>query len=44
MRTAGQVTRNAQLYRQPVPLGLWAALRAEGLLRADAPVDAKVPG
>ena len=39
MRTAGQVTRNAQLYRQPVPPGLWTALRAEGLLRADTPVD-----
>jgi D-threo-aldose 1-dehydrogenase len=37
MRNAAQVTRNTRLLGQPVPAGLWAALRAEGLLRADTP-------
>jgi D-threo-aldose 1-dehydrogenase len=37
MRTADQVTRNTRLIRRPVPAGLWAALRDEGLLRADTP-------
>jgi hypothetical protein len=38
MRTAAQVARYTQLIRKPVPAGLWAALRDEGLLRADTPV------
>jgi len=35
MRTAAQVRRNVELLRRPVPAGLWAALRANGLLRAE---------
>jgi D-threo-aldose 1-dehydrogenase len=35
MRTAGEVRQNVELLRRPVPAGLWAALRAEGLLRAE---------
>jgi D-threo-aldose 1-dehydrogenase len=38
MRTAAQVARNVGLTRRSVPAGLWAALRGEGLLRADTPV------
>jgi D-threo-aldose 1-dehydrogenase len=38
MRTAAQVGRNTRLIHRPVPAGLWAALRGEGLLRADTPV------
>lgn len=34
-RTAAQVARNTRLFEQPVPSGLWAALRAQGLVRAD---------
>ena len=37
MRTAAQVARNTRLFDQPVPDGLWAALREEGLLRAGRP-------
>lgn len=33
MRTAGQVARNVALYRAGVPEGLWADLRAGGLIR-----------
>jgi D-threo-aldose 1-dehydrogenase len=38
MRSAGQVRRNVELFERPVPAELWAELKAEGLLRADAPV------
>ena len=41
MRTAAQVARNTQLFQQRVPPGLWAALRAEGLVRADTPEPAQ---
>jgi D-threo-aldose 1-dehydrogenase len=36
-RSAEQVRRNAALFGAPVPRELWAELKAEGLLRADAP-------
>ena len=36
-RSAAQVHRNAELFGAAVPAGLWAELRAEGLLREDAP-------
>ena len=39
MRSADQVARNVELYAKPVPGELWAALRAEGLIRADTPMD-----
>jgi D-threo-aldose 1-dehydrogenase len=38
MRTAAEVRRNAALLAEPVPAGVWTDLRAEGLLRPDAPV------
>jgi D-threo-aldose 1-dehydrogenase len=34
-----QLDRNVRLCRAGVPLDVWAELKAEGLLRADAPVD-----
>jgi len=37
-RSAAQIERNAGLYNQPIPNELWRELRAEGLLRNDAPV------
>nr|WP_245695381.1 aldo/keto reductase [Streptomyces antibioticus] len=33
MRTAEQVRRNVELHAQPVPDGLWAELREQGLIR-----------
>jgi D-threo-aldose 1-dehydrogenase len=36
-RSAAQVERNVALYRDRVPTELWAELKAEGLLREDAP-------
>jgi D-threo-aldose 1-dehydrogenase len=36
-RDAAQVTRNAELFEAAVPDDLWRELKAEGLLRADAP-------
>ncbi|OGG52268.1 MAG: pyridoxal 4-dehydrogenase [Candidatus Handelsmanbacteria bacterium RIFCSPLOWO2_12_FULL_64_10] len=33
----GHVQSNARLFRHPIPAGLWADLKAEGLLREDAP-------
>lgn len=38
VRTAGEVARNVDLRTGDVPARLWEQLRAEGLLRADAPV------
>ncbi|MFC8343252.1 aldo/keto reductase [Streptomyces sp. NPDC057280] len=35
MRTAEQVRRNVELHARTVPDGLWAALREQGLIRAD---------
>lgn len=37
-RSAEQVERNAALYRGPIAPDLWSELKAEGLLRDDAPV------
>jgi D-threo-aldose 1-dehydrogenase len=39
-RSATQVERNAALFAARIPAGLWAELRAEGLLREDAPAPA----
>jgi D-threo-aldose 1-dehydrogenase len=39
-RSATQVERNAALVAARIPAGLWAELRAEGLLREDAPAPA----
>jgi D-threo-aldose 1-dehydrogenase len=36
-RSREQVERNVSLHREGVPTGLWEELKAEGLLRADAP-------
>jgi D-threo-aldose 1-dehydrogenase len=36
-RDAAQVARNAELFESAVPDDLWRELKAEGLLRADAP-------
>lgn len=36
--SAKQTARNASLFREHIPDGLWSDLREEGLLRADAPV------
>ncbi len=33
-----QVERNVATFRHPIPVDLWAQLKAEGLLREDAPV------
>jgi len=41
-RSPGQVERNAALFQVPPPSALWAQLKEEGLLRADAPVPATV--
>jgi D-threo-aldose 1-dehydrogenase len=37
-RTAAEVQRNATLFDANIPAALWAELKAEGLVRADAPV------
>lgn len=39
-RDAAQITRNAELFAQPVPAELWPDLVESGLLRPDAPVPA----
>jgi D-threo-aldose 1-dehydrogenase len=39
-RSPEQVEQNARLSRAPIPAELWRELRAEGLLRPDAPVPA----
>ena len=38
MRTPAEVKRNLETIEQPIPADLWAELKAEGLLRDDAPV------
>src|SRR5204862_6346585 len=35
--SAAQVERNAALFEAEIPSAVWAELKAEGLLRADAP-------
>ena len=37
-RSAEQIETNAALYREPIPADLWDELKANGLLREDAPV------
>jgi D-threo-aldose 1-dehydrogenase len=37
VRTVEQVRRNVELYRAAIPSELWDELKAEGLIRADAP-------
>jgi D-threo-aldose 1-dehydrogenase len=39
-RTPDEVRQNAISFETPVPAALWDALRADGLIRADAPVPA----
>jgi D-threo-aldose 1-dehydrogenase len=34
------VKRNVETFTHPIPADLWAELKQEGLLRADAPVPA----
>ncbi len=38
--SAAQVERNVATFRHPIPADLWAELKAEGLLREEAPVPA----
>lgn len=37
-RNPGQVARNVETFRAPIPADLWAELKHEGLLREDAPI------
>lgn len=39
-RTVAQLDQNLAWFSHPIPAGFWAALKARGLLRADAPVPA----
>ncbi len=39
-RSGEQIERNAALHRESIPTDLWLELKAEGLLREDAPVPA----
>jgi D-threo-aldose 1-dehydrogenase len=39
-RSAAHVERNVAAFRHPIPADLWAELKAQGLLREDAPVPA----
>ncbi|MFE2560231.1 aldo/keto reductase [Streptomyces sp. NPDC059352] len=39
MRSAAQVTRNAELHHRHVPESLWDDLRAQGLIRPDVPAE-----
>ena len=39
--SAAQVERNVATFRHPIPADLWAELKAEGLLREEAPVPAE---
>jgi len=41
--TAGQMRRNADLYREAIAPDLWDELKAEGLIREDAPVPGWMP-
>lgn len=40
-RSPEQIERNADLYREPIAADLWSELKAEGLLRDDAPTPAR---
>jgi len=37
-RSAGEFSENLPLFTMPIPSGLWSDLKAQGLLRQDAPV------
>ncbi|MFJ3307213.1 aldo/keto reductase [Streptomyces sp. NPDC086549] len=39
MRNPEQVVQNVELHRQHIPDGLWADLRAQGLIRSDVPAE-----
>jgi len=39
-RSAGQLERNAALFDEPIPADLWSELKAERLMREDAPTHA----
>ncbi len=43
-RSAEQVEDNVAMFRHPIPGGLWAALKDEGLLPAHVPTPAGEPG
>lgn len=38
-----QVTANLESYREPIPASLWADMKHEGLIAADAPVPESIP-
>ena len=38
VRSRAEIERNAELFETPLPVDLWAELRAEGLVREDAPI------
>jgi D-threo-aldose 1-dehydrogenase len=40
MRAPSELATNLDLLAEHVPSGVWAELKAEGLLRADAPTPA----
>jgi D-threo-aldose 1-dehydrogenase len=40
-RSSQQVVANVEAFRRPVPAALWSDLKAEGLLRPDAPVPSQ---
>jgi len=42
-RSAAEVHENSRLLNMPIPMELWAALRAESLLRPDAPLPGNRP-
>jgi D-threo-aldose 1-dehydrogenase len=43
-RTVEQLEQNLAWFEHPIPADFWAELKAEGLLRADAPVPGVAPG
>lgn len=40
---AREVAANAAVFEREIPAGLWSDLRAEGLIRPDAPIPTQVP-
>ena len=40
MQMHRRAMRNLEVFRAPIPDAMWAELKHEGLLRADAPVPA----
>jgi D-threo-aldose 1-dehydrogenase len=43
-RSASELEEDVAMFRQPIPPALWDDLKSEGLLPADVPVPAGVPG